>query len=133
MQTDHIALIETTFLVVVRNRDDFAEKFYATLLAEHPQLQPFFAKSDLDALKRKLLLALSTIIKLLYEGDKLRYSLKQLTTMHDEMHIEHQHYILFRDSFINALGSFIGDMWTVETEQAWRAAFDEMIAIMLDN
>lgn len=133
MEKRDIALIEASFLRIARNRDDFASAFYQTLVSENPELRPFFANSDMDSQKRKLLLALATIVEVMYEGEKLRRNLRQIAEIHKHMQLERSHYERFRDSFIHTIAAFINEAWSSETEKAWRTAFDEMIDIMLEN
>jgi hemoglobin-like flavoprotein len=56
-------------------REALIEKFYAHLFALHPETQTIFTKVDKAGLRRKLLLALITIVDSLEDNEQLYISL----------------------------------------------------------
>ena len=133
MTSKQIAVIQSTFIVVARNREGFTAQFYHRLLRDNPVMRPIFATANIARQQRKLLLALVTIVEILDDEDALRENLGELGRMHDNMNIDQNLFDIFRDAFIATLADFLKQDWNDDIQHAWVTGFDRIIQIMMDE
>jgi methyl-accepting chemotaxis protein len=124
-------LVIDSFRTLSPNREALVESFYERLFRQHPEVKPMFAKADKTALRRKLLLALITIVDSLEDNEQLRVSLHGISETHTRHHVKAEHYQIFSKILLATLADFLPDTWNQTMALAWRDALDHITEIII--
>lgn len=119
-------LVVESFRAVSPQREALIESFYKRLFNAYPELQPYFANVDKVALRRKLLLALITVVDSLDDNEQLYLSLQAIATTHNRNHIQREHYAIFSKILVETLADFLPDTWSEATARAWEEALEKI-------
>jgi hemoglobin-like flavoprotein len=125
------SLVTDSFRLVSPQREALVAKFYERLFEEHPEVKPMFEKVDKTGLRRKLLLALITIVDSLEDNEQLRVSLQGISETHTRHHIKTEHYQIFSKILLVTLADFLPDTWTQTTALAWQDALEHITKIII--
>lgn len=129
----NVELLETSFAQVKPNSLEFTERFYATLFADYPQVQPLFAKTNMEAQGKKLFQSLVLVINNLLQPDVLSSALKGLGTQHIQYGVLPHHYPMVGSSLLKAFGATLVPAWTPDVQQAWTEAYGAVAQLMLEG
>lgn len=124
-------LVVDSFRAITPQRETVIENFYAKLFVAHPAMQSIFAKVDKAGLRRKLLLALITIVDSLDDNEQLYLSLQAIAETHHRNHIKREYYELFGAILIETLAEALPQQWTSHTAQAWKDALEHVTEMIL--
>lgn len=123
------ATITATIPLLERDADVLATHFYNLLLARHPQLLPWFDPVGLAsgevprALAQGMLLYARHINVLERLGDHLSI----LVNRHIALQVQPEHYLLARESLMEAVAQVFGaQQANAAVMQAWGAAYDQL-------
>ena len=120
-----------SFRTLSPRREAVVQSFYERLFKLHPEVQPMFAKADKTALRRKLLLALITIVDSLEDSEQLNISLQGISETHTRHHVKREHYEIFSQILLATLAEFLPDTWTDTTALAWQDSLDHITNIIV--
>ncbi len=126
-----IELLDRSFELIRPRVEDFAASFYINLFHLHPQLKPFFAKTDMVEQRKMLVGALVLAINNIHKPEQIVTTLKRLGGRHLTYGVPLEYYRLFGESLFTTLGDYLGDDWTAEVEQAWFDAYQAITQLML--
>ncbi len=117
-------LIRDSFDAVVPRGDKFAETFYGLLFERYPLAERMFADTSMAAQQKKIVLALSVLVRNLEHPDALAALLDKLGKGHREYGVyTPNHYRAFGECLLAALAKTLGGLWTPRLEEAWTEAF----------
>lgn len=131
--TLNVELLETSFAQIKPNSLEFTARFYATLFADYPEVQPLFANTNMEAQGKKLFQSLVLVINNLLQPDVLTSALKGLGTQHIQYGVLPQHYPMVGSSLLKAFEATLGTAWTPEVQQAWTEAYGVVAQLMLEG
>ena len=124
------ARLRESFDALHSQLDRFADLFFDDLFTADPSLRRLF-KTDLPSLKRKLLEMLQWIAHHLEDRPGLQTSLRALGARHVQYQVLPQHYPVFVNALVGAMGQVAGDAWNEQYRADWRTALERIAEIML--
>jgi hemoglobin-like flavoprotein len=129
----NVECLEQSFALVKAHDAEFTAHFYATLLADYPEVQPLFANTHLEAQGKKLFASLVLVVESLRQPDVLSNALRGLGTRHVNYGVLPQHYPMVGGSLLKTFSTTLGSAWTPEIEQAWTEAYGAVAQLMLEG
>jgi hemoglobin-like flavoprotein len=124
-------LVIESFRILSSHREAFVQSFYERLFEQHPEVKPIFEKVDEAGQRRKLLLALITIVDSLEDNEQLRATLQGISETHNRHHIKAEHYQIFSKILLATLADFLPDTWSQSMALAWQDALDHITKIIV--
>jgi len=128
-----VEVLEQSFERVKPHANEFAASFYHNLLTDYPQLQPLFAKTDMEQQRQKLIMSLILVIGNLRNPEYLKITLKNLGERHVGYGTLQQHYPMVGAALLKTFESYLGADWTPEVKQAWTDAYGVLADMMLEG
>lgn len=126
-----IELLDRSFELIRPRVEDFAASFYINLFHLHPQLKPFFAKTDMVEQRKMLMGALVLAINNIHKPEQIATTLKRLGGRHIKYGASLEYYPLFGEALLTTLEDYLGSDWTEEVEKAWFEAYHAITELML--
>jgi NAD(P)H-flavin reductase/hemoglobin-like flavoprotein len=110
----------------------FARSFYATLFAAHPEIRQYFPAA-MGSQRDRLMRAVGYVVERLDTPDAVLPLLAQLGRDHRKYNITDDHYEAVGQALVTALAGVAGpELWTDETEHAWRSAVALIVTTMTE-
>jgi hemoglobin-like flavoprotein len=128
-----IDLLETSFQKIAPQGEAFVTAFYDRLFTTYPNTRAFFASTNMQEQRKKLLGALILVIQHLKKPEVLTSALKGLGQRHVAYGVRPEHYPLVGTILLATFADFLGDDWTQEYHDAWVQAYEAICAIMLEG
>ncbi|GAB4228419.1 MAG: globin family protein [Elainellaceae cyanobacterium] len=129
----NIELLEDSFATVKSNSAAFTKEFYTTLFADHPEIQPLFTNTDMEAQGKKLFQSLTLVINNLRQPEALSSALRGLGTQHIQYGVLPEHYPMVGSSLLKAFEAMLDTTWTPEAQHAWTEAYGVVAQLMLEG
>ena len=129
MNPDQIALVQSSFAHVVPISDTAATLFYTRLFELDPSLRPLF-HTDMPSQGRKLMDMLRVVVNGLNRLDELVPAVQALGRRHAAYQVEDQHYEIVGAALLWTLRQGLGEGFTADVEDAWKAAYAVLSATM---
>lgn len=126
----YAARLLKSFEVLGPHLDRSADLFYINLFAADPSLRSLF-KTDISEQKRRLVAMLYWIAHHLDDRPHLQATIRDLGTRHVQYHVLPQHYPLFLNALLAAMGQAAGEAWNEQDLADWRIALERIAEIML--
>lgn len=127
----NIALIQESFERIKPNAEQFVVSFYENLLTAYPEVQPLFAKVEMEKQYKKLLNSLILVVENLHNPDALALVLKGLGARHIGYGALPSHYPAVKDALLTTFEQYLQEDWTSEVRQAWEEAITAVSTQML--
>ncbi|MFE7420108.1 globin domain-containing protein [Rhodococcus sp. NPDC057529] len=110
----------------------FAQSFYAILFAARPEIRQYFPAA-MDLQRDRLMRAVGYVVERLDSPETVLPLLAQLGRDHRKYDISDDHYEAVGEALVTALAGLAGpELWTDETERAWRSAVELIVTTMTD-
>jgi hemoglobin-like flavoprotein len=129
----NVELLESSFAQAKSNGSELTEKFYATLFADYPEVQPLFANTDMEKQRKQLFQSLVFTVDHLSKTDALVKALKGLGTRHVQYGVLPLHYPMVGSSLLKAFEATLGTAWTLDVQKAWTDAYGVVAQLMLEG
>lgn len=129
----NVELLTGSFAQVKARSSEFTTMFYSNLFADHPELQPMFANTQMEEQKKKLFDSLVLVVNNLQAPNILSATLKGLGTKHVRYGVLPLHYPMVGGSLLKTFESLLGSDWTPEVKQAWVDAYTAVAQLMLEG
>ncbi|NJO79838.1 MAG: flavohemoprotein [Cyanobacteria bacterium RM1_2_2] len=127
----NIERLESSFSQIRDQGDQFTTHFYANLFADHPKVQPLFAKTNMQRQGKHLFDSLTLVVDNLRNSAVLVSTLKGLGTRHVQYGVLPVHYPMVGGALLKTLSICLGEAWTADVEQAWIEAYGAVTELML--
>jgi hemoglobin-like flavoprotein len=127
-----IARVQATFDRLWPTAHDTAERFYALLFADVPQLRALF-HGDLAEQRRKFMSTLAVLVGSLDDKEKLFSVARTLARQHVHYGVEAAHYPALGAALIGAIKSRLGSEWNEETAAAWSRVYQSLARHMIEE
>src|SRR3982074_881316 len=128
-QSGMVEIIRSSFAMVEPHADELGRHFYATLFRIAPETRDLFPV-NMEVQRSRLLRALVHVVQMVDQPDDLVPFLEQLGRDHRKFGVLAQHYDAVGAALLGAIGSFAGDAWTLDVEQAWTDAYGVVAGAM---
>lgn len=106
--------------------------FYEDLFRREPKLRQLFGP-DLGHQGMSFMKALEAIVQHLDNPPELDAVVEELGVIHAPFHIRPEHYRAMEDSLIDTMTYALGEHLTNSVERAWRSAFSQIGAAMIER
>ncbi len=127
-ETD-LALVRSTFDLVVPIAGVAADMFYERLFYMAPSLRPMFP-TDMRDQKRKLMVMLTSAVHGLDNLDMLAPQLMALGARHSRYGVKDSHYKAVGEALIWTLDKGLGPAFTPQVKGAWVSAYTTLATVM---
>lgn len=132
MNDEQIKLVETGFRSITGRGERFISRFYENFLAASPKAEKLFAQTEWPNQSRKMLLTIMMVVDNLRDAAHVKKMLHEANLVHQKFSLQAEDFDVLTDAMIRTLREFLTDDWSKEAEDAWRAAFAKINAIMLE-
>lgn len=123
--------LKDNFAQVARHGDDVAAYFYADLFKRDPALRTMFPAA-MDRQRQMLLEALSHVVSVVDDLDRLVPYLRELGARHQGYGVTAEHYPAVGASLLSTLRHFSGPDWDESIEKNWAEAYTVASQVMAD-
>lgn len=131
MDTQQVKLVQQSFEKVATLGLPAIELFYNELFAIDPSLRAMFS-GNMQEQQKKLLAALSLVIRALHTPEKILEPVKKLAVKHVDYGVAPEHYTYVGNALLRTLAKGLGDEFTPDLRQAWIEAYRLLANVMKD-
>jgi hemoglobin-like flavoprotein len=132
MTPDQIKLVQQSFSKVVPISDQAAVMFYDRLFETAPQVRSMFP-SDMTTQRGKLMATLSAVVNGLGNLGSILPAASALAKRHVSYGAKVEHYPVVGAALLWTLEKGLGDGWTPDVEEAWKAAYGTLSGFMISE
>lgn len=126
----NVALLRSSFDLVVERQPQLTARFYDILFARYPKAKALFGRHTAAAQEKMLSDALVAVMDHLEDAPWLTTTLKQLGAKHVGYGVTTEMYGWVGASLLAALAEAAGPDWTPSLEAAWTEAFGAIAGLM---
>jgi hemoglobin-like flavoprotein len=130
MSPEQKTLVQETWQQVAPMADQAALLFYERLFAIDTTARPLFGSTDLAEQRRKLIQALTVVVRGLNHTESLVPSVAELGRQHARLGVTDKHYDSVGAALLWTLKQKLGLGWTPQVEAAWTGAYLLLADIM---
>lgn len=127
----NIECLESSFSRIRNRGDEFTTRFYTNLFADYPEMQPLFARTNMQQQGKHLFNSLMLVVDNLRNSEVLVSTLKGLGTRHVRYGVLPNHYPMVGGALLKTFSNCLGEAWTPNVEQAWIEAYGAVTELML--
>ncbi len=131
--TESVRAVEQSLDAVMPHKEEFAARFYVNLFRFEPQLQPLFAKTNMDEQKKMLISALTLVAKCLEKPVVLASTIRGLGARHVRYGVQEEKLYLFEKALLATFAEFAGSTWNSDTERAWSEAYAIVMQLLIEG
>ena len=132
MTPDQVKLVQQSFSNVVPIADQAATLFYDRLFEIAPQVKSMFP-SDMTEQRKKLITMLAAVIGGLDNLPSILPAASALAKRHVAYGAKAEHYPVVGAALLWTLEKGLGDGWTTEVADAWKAAYGTLSGFMVSE
>src|SRR5260370_41948612 len=132
MTRKEVALVQDSFAKVALTSEAAAVRFYDRLFDIAPQMKAMFP-DDMIEQRRKLMATLAVVVKGLGNLEQVLPAASALAKRHVSYGAKARHYPVVGAALLWTLEKGLGDGWTPEVADAWRAAYRTLTSYMVSG
>lgn len=132
LNEQQISDIRASYARIKPEAERISNLFYEDLFRREPRLRELFGP-DLGHQGMSFMKALDAIVRHLDEPEALNAVVGELGAIHAPFHIRPEHYRAMEDSLIDTMAYALGEHLTNPVERAWRSAFGQVGAAMIER
>jgi hemoglobin-like flavoprotein len=125
-----IALLRSSFALVVDRSPDLIHRFYDILFERYPEARPLFGRNLRNTQERMLTEALVAVLDRLEDADWFTGTLEALGEKHVAYGVTEEMYGWVGECLLAALSEAAGPDWTPAMNQSWSEAYGAIAATM---
>ena len=125
-----IALLRSSFALIVDRSPDLVHRFYDILFARYPQTRPLFGRNMRNVQERMLTEALVTVLDRLQDAEWFAHTLQALGERHARYGVTDEMYGWVGECLLAALAESAGADWTPAMSASWSEAYGAIAATM---
>jgi hemoglobin-like flavoprotein len=126
----NVALLRSSFELVVDRQPRLTHRFYEILFERHPQAKSLFTRYSAAAQEKMLTDALVAVMDHLEDAPWLSSTLKQLGAKHVGYGVTPEMYAWVGGSLLATLAEAGGPYWTPALQSAWTDAYGAIAGLM---
>lgn len=129
-----IALIKATVPLLRDRGEEITRHFYASMLAEHPELKAFFNESHQahGTQARALAGAVLAYATHIDQLDAIAPALPRIIQKHAALGVLPEHYPIVGQCLLRAIRTVLGEVATDEVLDAWAQAYGALAQLLID-
>jgi hemoglobin-like flavoprotein len=129
MTPEHVALVQSSFKLVVPIATKAADLFYDRLFEIAPEVRSLFP-TDMASQKVKLIGMLSTAVNNLHQLDVILPAVRDLGSRHRSYGVKSEHYAPVGAALLWTLEQGLGTAFTPDIKAAWGEAYLTLASAM---
>ena len=129
LTTKQRAIVKSTVPLLESGGEALTTHFYKMLLAEHPEVRPFFNQANQASGEQPRALANGVLMyaRHIDDMDKLNGLVSRIINKHVSLQIQPEHYPIIGGCLLRAIRDVLGaDIATDDVLAAWSAAYDQL-------
>ena len=130
MTLEQVKLVQQSFSKIIPISDQAAVIFYDRLFEIAPQVKSMFP-SDMTEQRGKLMATLSAVVNGLNNLSSILPAVSALAKRHVAYGARAEHYPVVGAALLWTLERGLGDSWTPDVANAWRAAYGTLSGFMI--
>lgn len=130
LETRQIALVQDSFRKVRQQLEPGDTRFYDRLFRAHPEMRPMF-RDDIAGQGMKFMSTLAVIVDALTTPQTFSEEVTELAEGHAALGVKAKDYAPLGDALFDTFRDILGDDYTQEVDEAWRAAYALIAAQMI--
>ncbi|MBB3193577.1 NO-inducible flavohemoprotein [Roseateles terrae] len=132
--TSTVALIKATVPLLRERGEDITRHFYASMLAEHPELKAFFneAHQAHGTQARALAGAVLAYATHIDQLDAIAPALPRIIQKHAALGVLPEHYPIVGQCLLRAIRTVLGEVATDAVLDAWAQAYGALAQLLID-
>ena len=128
-----VALLRSSFALVVERQPALTKRFYEILFERYPQARALFGRNTQRAQEEMLQGALVAVLDHLEDAAWLQGTLAGLGAKHVGYGVSAPMYGWVGESLLATLAEVAGPAWTPALERAWAEAYGAIVELMLQG
>jgi nitric oxide dioxygenase len=132
MTPDQVNLVQQSFAKVAPISDQAAVLFYDRLFEVAPTVKAMFP-ADLREQRKKLMATLAVVVNGLGRLESVLPAASALAKRHVGYGAKPEHYPVVGGALLWTLEKGLGDAWTPEVADAWKAAYGTLSGFMISE
>jgi hemoglobin-like flavoprotein len=132
MTPDQVNLVQQSFAKVAPISDQAAVLFYDRLFEVAPTVKAMFP-ADLREQRKKLMATLAVVVNGLGRLESVLPAASALAKRHVGYGAKPEHYPVVGGALLWTLEKGLGDAWTPEVADAWKAAYGTLSGFMISD
>jgi hemoglobin-like flavoprotein len=132
MTPDQVNLVQQSFAKVAPISDQAAVLFYDRLFEVAPTVKAMFP-ADLREQRKKLMATLAVVVNGLGRLESVLPAASALAKRHVSYGATPEHYPVVGGALLWTLEKGLGDAWTPEVADAWKAAYGTLSGFMISE
>ncbi len=133
LQQSQSDLLHESLELFLSRGNELSAKLHENLRATNLEFRDLFARTDLSAHYAAFLGALEFVVRNYEHRPVLERTFRELGLRHTRYGARPEHFAVFGDCMLRAMGQLMGARWTLPLDLAWRTAFENMAEMMLDG
>ena len=125
-----VALLRSSFDLVVERQPQVVHRFYEILFQRHPQAQALFHRKSAAQQEKMLTEALVAVMDHLEDAPWLTSTLQGMGAKHKGYGVTDEMYGWVGGSLLATLAEVAGNDWTPKLEAAWTEAYGAIAGLM---
>ncbi len=125
-------LVQRSFEALRGDLGPPSAEFYAALFRHAPELRPLF-REDLGGQGMKFMTTLAVLVDNLDDPQALETRYRDLGRLHAAVGVRREHFLPMEEALMDTLRTALGAAFDAETEAAWRKAFRDFAAAMIET
>src|SRR3974390_485861 len=132
MTPDQVSLVQQSFAKVAPIADQAALLFYDRLFDIAPQVKAMFPE-DMTEQRKKLMATLAVVVNGLSNLESILPAASALAQRHVAYGARAEHYPVVGSALLWTLEKGLGEAWTPDVANAWKAAYGTLSAFMISE
>jgi class 3 adenylate cyclase/hemoglobin-like flavoprotein len=133
LECDPVFLVQSTYEIIAPKAEAFAADFYGHLFAQHPEIEPLFARVEMATMRLMLMRMIGVTVRGLHNLPQVLPGLRDLGMRHAGYGIRPEHFDYAEEALLHALALHLGDAFGADVRQGWRDVFDLLRRAMLSS
>lgn len=130
MSPEQKQVVKSSWAKVAPIADTAAGLFYARLFELDPSVAPLFANADMAEQRRKLMMAITTVVNGIDHIDQLVPVIEDMGRRHATYGVTDGHYATVGAALLSTLEQGLGSHWTDDARTAWSDAYGLIAGVM---
>jgi len=132
LSDDQLNLVRQSFDALRRSLAPSSNYFYEDLFRRAPELRELF-RDDLAGQGMKFMSTLAVLVDNLHRPEVLADQYRELGALHARLGITAEMFVPMGEALLATIKEGLAELWTIEIEAAWRIAYDDMTAALIDK
>ncbi|MGZ3455115.1 MAG: globin domain-containing protein [Polyangiales bacterium] len=128
-----VALLRSSFEIVVERAPDLTARFYQNFFTLYPQVKPMFSRNSPERQQQMLTQALVAVLDHLEDAPWLASTLRALGAKHVAYGVRDEMYAWVGESLLLTLEQVAGKDWSPALARAWSDAIGAIAGLMIEG